>query len=104
MLNCDGEQVFSKGHVEDGEYFIDTAIREVKEEASVVLSRNDCLGQIDEFRFYFACENAINKDEGFIEGKWFDLDDGIKKPSHNDARESLEKGLLKLGVQVFYEV
>lgn len=109
LLNNEGEWVFPKGHVKEGETFIETAIREVGEESGVIVTKEECKGQIDEFEYYFDGEKAIkdikvmiflidkiqpikyNKQEGFIDGKWFYLNEAKKKLKHNDARASLEK-------------
>lgn len=111
LLNSEGEWVFPKGHAEDGENFIDTAIREVKEEADVELKREQCKGQIDEFCFYFDGEKAkkvikvilfeiereqeikFNEDECFIDGKWMCFEEAIEKLTHDDARGALKKAI-----------
>ena len=104
LLNSDGEWVFPKGHVKENETYVEVAIREIKEETGIKLEQNQCLGQIDEFKFYFEGEKAIkiikvflfktnlfetinfNREEGFTDGKWFDLTEGIEVLEHNDAR------------------
>ena len=114
ILNNEGEWVFPKGHVENDETYLQTAIRELKEESNVCVSEDDSLGQIDEFKFYFDKEKAIkvikvflfkidylplitiNKKEGFISGKWIKIEEAIKKLSHDDARESLKKAMVVL--------
>ena len=114
LLNNEGEWVFPKGHVEENEDFIDTAIRELKEESGILVHRNECLGQIDEFKFYFDGENAMkvikvfaflvnelqdinySKQEGFIDGKWFNSEDAINYLTHDDARNALKKALNKI--------
>lgn len=115
LLNSEGEWVFPKGHVENGETFVQAAIRELKEEAGISVTEKDCLGQVDEFRFYFDGENAVkvikvfafvinkaenitfNKEEGFIDGQWVDTNKAIKQLKHDDAREALNKALHKVG-------
>lgn len=116
MLNSEGEWVFPKGHVEQGETEIATAIRELKEEAGIDVTEEECLGQIDEFKFYFDGEKAVkvikvylfnidrlpkisfNKDECFIDGRWIDVKDSVGKLTHDDARQALNKGLLEMGI------
>ena len=116
MLNNEGEWVFPKGHVELNETELEAAIRELKEESGIEVKESDSLGQIDEFKFYFDGEKAVkvikvylfkidrfdqitfNKEEGFIDGKWIDVNQSIDKLTHDDAREALKKGLLKMGI------
>ncbi len=114
ILNNEGEWVFPKGHVENNETYLQASIRELKEESNVCVCEDDCLGQIDEFKFYFDKEKAIkvikvflfkidslplitvNKEEGFISGEWVEIEDAIRKLAHGDARGSLEKAIVKL--------
>lgn len=116
MLNSEGEWVFPKGHVEQGETEVAAAIRELKEEAGIDVTEEECLGQVDEFKFYFDGEKAVkvikvylfnidrfpeilfNKDECFIDGKWIDVKDSVDKLTHDDARQALNKGLLEMGI------
>lgn len=113
VLQNDGEWVFPKGHNEIGEDFVQTAIREAKEETGIDLSAKQCLGQVDEFCFYFDGEKATkvikvfgflilseqqikyNKSEGFCDGKWVSFIDAFELLSHNDAKQALEKALKK---------
>ncbi|MBO7528134.1 MAG: NUDIX domain-containing protein [Clostridia bacterium] len=114
LLNNEGEWVFPKGHVEDGETYIMTAIRELYEESGVVVQQKDCLGQVDEFSFYFDGEKAIkiikvflfviektqsikyNKAEGFIDAGWYDINHAISILKHDDAKNSLTKAVEKV--------
>lgn len=114
MLNSSGEWVFPKGHVEQGETYLETAIRELKEESGVVVTEQQSIGQVDEFSFYFSGENAMkvikvfgfiieaeqeinyNKNEHFIDGAWVDIDEAITKLKHDDARNALKKFLERL--------
>ena len=116
MLNSEGEWVFPKGHVEQGETEVAAAIRELKEEAGIDVTEEECLGQVDEFKLYFHGEKAVkvikvylfnidrfpeilfNKDECFIDGKWIDVKDSVDKLTHDDARQALNKGLLEMGI------
>lgn len=115
MLNNEGEWVFPKGHVESGETYLETAIRELKEETNVTVIPSWCIGQVDEFRFYFDGEKAVkvikvfafvvdveqqiifNQEEGFLDGAWVDTDLAIKKLKHDDARNALKRALEKIG-------
>ena len=114
QLNSEGEWVFPKGHVENGETYVEAAIRELKEEANVIVAENQSLGQVDEFRFYFDGEKAVkvikvfafvinelqpigfNKEEGFIDGAWVDVNNAINQLKHDDARNALKKALDKI--------
>lgn len=111
LLNSEGEWVFPKGHVEEDETYLETAIRELKEESSVTVKKEESLGQVDEFKFYFDKEDALkiikvfafeinelreikyNKEECFIDGQWFDSGIAIKILKHDDARNALKKAL-----------
>ena len=111
LLNSEGEWVFPKGHVEKNETYIETAIRELKEESNVIVKEEECIGQVDEFCFYFDKEDALkvikvfcfeidelreiklNKDEYFIDGQWFKSEEAIKILKHDDARNALKKDL-----------
>jgi len=107
-----GEKVFPKGHLEEGESLIDCAIRELQEEAGIKVTANECLGEIDRFSFYFDGEKSqkyiyvylfsidkkqeinVNKEEGFVDGQWYDLDNALKILTHDDAKNSLKKAKL----------
>lgn len=111
LQNDDGEWVLPKGHVEEGENEIQTAIREVEEETKVVLSNEEHCGFVTEFSFYFDGEKALkvirvhcfvtkkpqsvvpNISEGFTDGGWFPIQEAINKLSHNDARNALEMAI-----------
>lgn len=111
LLNSEGEWVFPKGHVEEDETYLETAIRELKEESSVTVTKEESLGQVDEFKFYFDKEDALkiikvfafeinelreikyNKEECFIDGKLLDSGIAIKILKHDDARNALKKAL-----------
>ena len=114
LLNNDGEWVFPKGHLEANETELDAAIRELYEESNVKVSAQESIGQVDEYKFYFSGENAVkvikvfafiindereityNKNEGFIDGKWIEVDDALKMLKHNDAKNALEKTIKKI--------
>ena len=88
------------------------------------LLKEQSLGQIDEFSFYFDKEQAIkvikvfgfiinsrqivcyNKNEGFIDGKFVEVNDALKLLKHDDAKNALRKLLNKVKwvwkVMIFY--
>ena len=114
LLNSEGEWVFPKGHVEANETELDAAIRELYEESNVKVNAQESIGQVDEYKFYFSGENAVkvikvfafiindereityNKNEGFIDGKWAEVDYALKMLKHNDAKNALEKTIKKI--------
>ena len=114
LLNSEGEWVFPKGHVEANETELDAAIRELYEESNVKVNAQESIGQVDEYKFYFSGENAVkvikvfafiindereityNKNEGFIDGKWVEIDYALKMLKHNDAKNALEKTIKKI--------
>lgn len=114
LLNSEGEWVFPKGHVEANETELDAAIRELYEESNVKVNAQESIGQVDEYKFYFNGENAVkvikvfafiindereityNKNEGFIDGKWVEVDYALKMLKHNDAKNALEKTIKKI--------
>lgn len=114
LLNNDGEWVFPKGHLEANETELDAAIRELYEESNVKVNAQESIGQVDEYKFYFSGENAVkvikvfafiingereityNKKEGFIDGKWVEVDEELKMLKHNDAKNALEKTIKKI--------
>ncbi len=109
QLNNEGEWVFPKGHVESGETYLETAIRELREESGICVDQSQSVGQVDEFRFYFGGEKAIkvikvfgfvvddvqpieyNKEEGFVDGAWIDVNLAIEQLKHKDAKNAFKK-------------
>ena len=85
--------------------YIDAAIRELKEETEILVNSKQCLGQIDEFSFYFDGEKATKvikvfaflimtepeikycKSEGFVDGKWLTFAEAFEKLGHNIDRK-----------------
>ena len=114
LLNSEGEWVFPKGHNEKGESYVQTAIRELYEETKVRVKESDCIGQVDEFSFYFDKEEALkvikvfgfkikkkqkieyNKDECFIDGRWEEVEKVRDMLKHEDARKAFGKFLSRL--------
>ena len=111
ILENDGEWVFPKGHVEEGEDLTGAAIREVQEETGVTLAREDHRGHVDTFSFYFDGEKAvkvievqcffitskpeitINRGEGFTRGRFVPASQAAKMLTHDDARTALAKAV-----------
>lgn len=114
LLNSEGEWVFPKGHVEASESLVDAAIREIKEESDIDISSSECLGQVDEFKFYFDGEKAVKvikvlaflidrqrpitykEEECFIDGKWVSVSDAFEMLAHDDAKAALRKAIAKI--------
>ena len=97
-----GHWDFPKGHVEDGETEVQTAIREVKEETNIDVEVNE------EYRYstkyspkedvikeviYFLARN-ISEDkqaqlEEVSEVKWFSMDEAIQRITFDNSRDIL---------------
>jgi 8-oxo-dGTP pyrophosphatase MutT (NUDIX family) len=111
ILENDGEWVFPKGHVEEGEDFVGAAIREIQEETGVSVTREQHRAHVETFSFFFDGENAqkiievqsfmleqtptvtINREEGFTDGKFAQAALALEMLSHDDARNALRKAL-----------
>ena len=97
-----GHWDFPKGHVEDGETEVETAIREVKEETNIDVEVNE------EYRYstkyspkedvikeviYFLARNISNNRQAQLEEvsevKWFEFNDAIKQITFDNSREIL---------------
>ena len=108
-----GHWGFPKGHVEDGETEIQTAIREVKEETNIDVEVNEeCRYSIkyspkeDVIKevVYFLARNISNERQAQLEEvsevKWFSMNDAIDKITFDNSREiliQLKKDLEKKG-------
>ena len=108
-----GHWDFPKGHVEDGETEIQTAIREVKEETNIDVEVNE------EYRYstkyspkedvikeviYFLARNISDNKQAQLEEvsevKWFNFNDAIKQITFDNSRDiliQLKKDLEKKG-------
>ena len=108
-----GHWDFPKGHVEEGETEVQTAIREVKEETNIDVEvkeeyrystkyspREDIIKEV----IYFLAKN-ISEDkqaqlEEVSEVKWFSIEEAIEKITFDNSRDiliQLEKDLEKKG-------
>lgn len=108
LQNREGCWVFPKGHLEENETFVDTAIREVNEESGITLNKNDFLLQIYEYKYYTIKENATktikvmlfkvgNEDDivcekpTFLSGEWMEYDKAIELLKYEDSKIALKK-------------
>ena len=97
-----GHWDFPKGHVEDGETEVQTAIREVKEETNIDVDVNE------EYRYstkyspkedvikeviYFLARNISDEKQAQLEEvrevRWFSMSDAIDKLTYDNSREIL---------------
>lgn len=101
--------VIPKGHMEENENYVETAIREVNEESSIVLTHDDLIGEVGEYTYYSEIEKhdklikvflfkikdkqevIPQLEEDFIEGKWVLIDDAIDLVFHKEQKEILLK-------------
>ncbi len=101
-----GHWGFPKGHVEESETEIETALREVKEETNIdaeILDNKRYTvkyitdkGKNKEVVYFIA--KPITKDlnpqeEEVSDVKWFELEDAIKTITYNNSKELLKKVL-----------
>lgn len=115
LLNCHGEWVFPKGHIENDETNVQTAIREVFEEAGVVLDEKQCVGKVGECDYVFYQNGKIHKhvycylfkvtgelnivyqkEENFIDGKWFTFQEALERLFHDTSINLLKKAIKML--------
>ena len=99
-----GHWDFPKGHVEEGETEVETAIREVKEETNVDVEVNEKYRYTTKYSpkedvikevVYFLAKNISNNKEAQLEEvsevKWIKLEDAIEKITYNNSKEILVK-------------
>ena len=99
-----GHWDFPKGHVEEGETEVQTAIREVKEETNIDVEVNEKYRYTVEYSpkedvmkevVFFLAKNISNNGEAQLEEvsevKWFKLDEAIQKITYNTSKEILIK-------------
>ena len=91
-----------KGHMEEGETEVETAIREVKEETNIDVEVNEKFrytqiyspkeNVMKEVVFFLAknvSDNGAPQLEEVNEVRWFNLDDAIKTITYDNAKELL---------------
>jgi len=99
-----GHWDFPKGHVEEGETEVQTAIREVKEETNIDVEVNENYRYTIEYSpkedvtkevVFFLAKNISNNREAQLEEvsevKWFKVDEAIQKITYNTSKEILIK-------------
>ena len=99
-----GHWDFPKGHVEDGETEVETAIREVKEETGIDVKVNEKFRYtivyspkeniIKEVVFFLATNISNNKNpqlEEVSEVQWVEYNEALKIITYDDTRELLIK-------------
>ena len=99
-----GHWDFPKGHVEEGETEVQTAIREVKEETNIDVEVNEKYRYVTEYSpkenvmkkvIFFLAKNISNNKEAQLEEvsevKWFNIEEAIEKITYNTSKEILIK-------------
>ena len=97
-----GHWDFPKGHIEEGETEVQTAIREVKEETNIDVEVNeeyrystkyspkeDVIKQVIYFLARNISDNRQAQLEEVSEVKWFSMNDAIEKITYDNSREIL---------------
>ena len=101
--------VIPKGHLEKNETFIETVIREIKEETNIDINICDFVGKVGEYEYYSEIERTMKlikiylfridefqpivplAKENFVDGKWLPLSEAIEKSTYQEQRSALEK-------------
>ena len=99
-----GHWDFPKGHVEDGETEIQTAMREVKEETNLDVEVNEKYRYTTKYSpkedvikevIYFLAKNINNNKQAQLEEvsevKWFKLDEALNKITYDTSKDILIK-------------
>jgi len=99
-----GHWDFPKGHMEEGETEIQTAIREVKEETNIDVEVNEKYRYTTKYSpkedvikevVYFLAKNINNNKEAQLEEvsdvQWFEFEEAIEKITYDNSREILIK-------------
>lgn len=104
VLHNAGHWGLPKGHMEEGETEVQTAIREVKEETNIDVTVNEKFRYTMEYSpkddvwkevVYFLAHNVNNQGEAQLEEvsqvKWFELNKAIEKITYDNSKELLRK-------------
>lgn len=99
-----GHWDFPKGHVEEGETEVQTAIREVKEETNIDVEVNEKYRYVTQYSpkedvmkevVFFLAKNTNDKRNAQLEEvsevKWFNFEEAIEKITYNTSKEILIK-------------
>jgi len=99
-----GHWDFPKGHVEEGETEVQTAIREVKEETNIDVEVNERYRYTTEYSpkedvmkevVYFLAKNISDNKKAQLEEvsevKWIKIEDAIEKITYDTSKEILVK-------------
>ena len=99
-----GHWDFPKGHVEEGETEVQTAIREVKEETNIDVEVNEKYRYTTQYSpqedvikevVYFLAKNISNDKEAQLEEvsevKWFEMSEAIDIITYNTSKDILIK-------------
>jgi len=99
-----GHWDFPKGHVEEGETEVQTAIREVKEETNIDVEVNEKYRYTTEYSpkedvmkevVYFLAKNISDNKKAQLEEvsevKWIKIEDAIEKITYDTSKEILVK-------------
>lgn len=102
----EGHWDLPKGHIEEGETEVETAIREVKEETNVDVEVNENYRYTTEYSpmegvwkevVYFIAtkksDNLIPQEEEVQIVKWFELNEAIEKITFDNTRNILKKAI-----------
>ena len=105
-----GHWDFPKGHVEEGETEVQTAIREVKEETNIDVEVNEKYRYTVEYSpkedvikevVYFLAKNISNNKEAQLEEvsevQWFEFEEALDKITYDTSKQVLQK--LKRGLK-----
>lgn len=100
-----------KGHVEEGEKFVETAIRECFEETNIVITKDNLVKELSPFSyefltpnntlirktiapFLFEVENEGNplaKEKRILTIEWLDIDEFLEKCSYENVKAIVRK-------------